>query len=78
MRNGTFITHPILWPLQEEDEKTLLPTLENAVDRRKAGSTLHAIALMWLAEDRRLRKEDEKQGKVEKTRGARFQVRGRS
>ncbi|KAF8486531.1 P-loop containing nucleoside triphosphate hydrolase protein [Gautieria morchelliformis] len=55
MRFGTFVTAPIEWK----------PT--SAVSY----SSLHAIALQWLKEDKIYRKQEEDQGNRAKTRGAR-------
>ncbi|KAJ3878103.1 P-loop containing nucleoside triphosphate hydrolase protein [Lentinula edodes] len=57
MRDGSFVLNPTPWPLD--------PSSGNA------GSTLHAIALQWLSNDRALRIQEEKEGKRAKTRGPR-------
>lgn len=68
MNDGSFSLNPTPWPLNPADT-SLDPQL------LKAGSSLHSIALYWLAGDRALRIQEEKEGKRSKTRGARTQVR---
>ncbi|KAJ3763183.1 P-loop containing nucleoside triphosphate hydrolase protein [Lentinula raphanica] len=65
MRDGSFVLNPTPWPLSVD--------VENA-ELLKAGSTLHAIALHWLAADRALRIQEEKEGKRAKTRGRRINI----
>ncbi|KAG8935133.1 CCR4-NOT regulatory complex component [Tulasnella sp. 418] len=61
MRNGTFVSPPVSWP----------PTELTQLSSTGAGSSLHALALQWLKEDRALRRAEEKSGILKKTRGAR-------
>ncbi|CAE6409311.1 unnamed protein product [Rhizoctonia solani] len=61
MRFGQFVSEPAPW-LQQQTEPGL-PT-------PASGSTLHALALRWLKEDREFRKQEETAGRLNKTRGA--------
>ncbi|KAH7344766.1 P-loop containing nucleoside triphosphate hydrolase protein [Rhizoctonia solani] len=61
MRFGQFVSEPAPW-LQQQTEPGL-PT-------PASGSTLHALALRWLKEDREFRKQEEAAGRLNKTRGA--------
>jgi len=66
MNDGSFSLNPTPWPLNPADT-SLDPQL------LRAGSSLHSIALYWLAGDRALRIQQEKEGKRSKTRGPRTQ-----
>jgi CCR4-NOT complex subunit CAF16 len=80
MRNGSFVVQPSSWPLCDSDFEAVVASArregvsENEIDTIKAGSSLHSIAIMWLAEDRKIRIKEEQEGKREKKRGARSQV----
>ncbi|KZS97568.1 P-loop containing nucleoside triphosphate hydrolase protein [Sistotremastrum niveocremeum HHB9708] len=63
MRDGTFVIPPVAWPSILETA----PTAKTALP----GSSLHAIALNWLKEDREIRRNEERAGKRVQTRGAR-------
>ncbi|KIK64014.1 hypothetical protein GYMLUDRAFT_427166 [Collybiopsis luxurians FD-317 M1] len=67
MNDGSFVLNPTPWPFNPAD-----PALNPQVV--KAGSSLHSIALYWLANDRALRIKEEKEGKRAKTRGPRTQA----
>ncbi|KAJ3740156.1 P-loop containing nucleoside triphosphate hydrolase protein [Lentinula detonsa] len=60
MCDGFFVLNPTPWP----------PSADNT-ELIKMGTTLHSIALRWLADDRALRIREEKEGKRSKTRGRR-------
>jgi len=80
MRNGSFVVEPSVWPLTESafekivasarDEGVSEPSVESDLVA-KAGSTLHSVAILWLAQDRRMRANEEREGKRVKKRGAR-------
>jgi len=57
MRFGTFVSDPLEW----HPESSLTVT----------GSSLHALALGWLREDKEYRKAEEDAGRMRKSRGAR-------
>ncbi|EIN10756.1 P-loop containing nucleoside triphosphate hydrolase protein [Punctularia strigosozonata HHB-11173 SS5] len=59
MRFGTMVTEPTPWPLPSDPSSGTSPS---------KGSSLYALALQWLSEDREYRRALEKQGR--KTRGA--------
>ncbi|EUC65202.1 P-loop nucleoside triphosphate hydrolase [Rhizoctonia solani AG-3 Rhs1AP] len=61
MRFGQFVSEPAPW-LQQQTE----PNLPSPA----SGSTLHALALRWLKEDREFRQREEAAGRLSKTRGA--------
>ncbi|CAE7196644.1 unnamed protein product [Rhizoctonia solani] len=61
MRFGQFVSEPAPW-LQQQTE----PGLPSPA----SGSTLHALALRWLKEDREFRRQEEVAGRSNKTRGA--------
>ncbi|CAE6535387.1 unnamed protein product [Rhizoctonia solani] len=61
MRFGQFVSEPAPW-LQQQTE----PGLPSP----SSGSTLHALALRWLKEDREFRQREEAAGRLNKTRGA--------
>ncbi|KAJ1311207.1 hypothetical protein OPQ81_009707 [Rhizoctonia solani] len=61
MRFGQFVSEPAPW-LQQQTE----PGLPSP----SSGSTLHALALRWLKEDREFRQQEEAAGRLNKTRGA--------
>ncbi|CAE6447855.1 unnamed protein product [Rhizoctonia solani] len=61
MRFGQFVSEPAPW-LQQQTE----PGLPSPA----SGSTLHALALRWLKEDREFRQREEAAGRLNKTRGA--------
>ncbi|KAG9124269.1 CCR4-NOT regulatory complex component [Ceratobasidium sp. 392] len=60
MRFGSFVTEPAPW-LQDQTQAALPSS---------SGSTLHALALQWLKEDRTFRQQEEAAGRLSKTRGA--------
>jgi len=66
MRDGEFVTNPTPWPFSEE-----LTNQPSSTTLKKSGSSLHALALAWLKEDREVRRTAEETGKLAKTRGAR-------
>lgn len=78
MRNGSFVVEPTSWPISEPSFAQIVSAAhddgvpEAEIDFKKAGSTLHSVAILWLAQDRRLRAKEEKEGKREKKRGARI------
>jgi CCR4-NOT complex subunit CAF16 len=80
MRNGSFVVEPTSWPISESSFVQIVSAAhdegvpEAEIDFKKAGSTLHSVAILWLAQDRRLRAKEEKEGKREKKRGARIAV----
>ncbi|CUA76924.1 putative ABC transporter ATP-binding protein C20G4,01 [Schizosaccharomyces pombe 972h-] [Rhizoctonia solani] len=61
MRFGQFVSEPAPW-LQQQTA----PNLPSPA----SGSTLHALALRWLKEDREFRQREEAAGRLNKTRGA--------
>lgn len=61
MRFGSFVTEPTPW-LQDQTQPGL--------PAPSSGSTLHALALQWLKEDRDFRQQEEAAGRTRKTRGA--------
>jgi CCR4-NOT complex subunit CAF16 len=61
MRFGRFVSEPALWVQQQTERGLPSPS---------SGSTLHALALRWLKEDREFRKQEEAGGRLNKTRGA--------
>ena len=61
MRLGAFVSNPIPWTPQSPLQDPIIVSISS-------GSTLHALALLWLKEDREFRRELEKKGR--KTRGA--------
>lgn len=61
MRFGQFVSQPTPW-LQDKTQSNLPPPA--------SGSTLHALALQWLKEDRAFRQQEETSGRLSKTRGA--------
>ncbi|KAF5391212.1 hypothetical protein D9757_003075 [Collybiopsis confluens] len=65
MNDGQFVLNPTPWPF----DPTTYPALDAGLI--KAGSSLHSIALYWLAADRELRIREEREGKRVKTRGPR-------
>lgn len=63
MRFGEFVSEPVAWTPQK-------PGQDLVSHGPSSGSSLHAIALLWLKEDRDYRRELEKAG-GRKERGAR-------
>ncbi|KAG8745707.1 CCR4-NOT regulatory complex component [Ceratobasidium sp. 414] len=61
MRFGSFVNQPAPW-LQDQTQAEVPPP--------SSGSTLHALALQWLKEDRAFRQQEEAAGRLGKTRGA--------
>ncbi|KAF8609622.1 P-loop containing nucleoside triphosphate hydrolase protein [Ceratobasidium sp. AG-I] len=61
MRFGSFVTEPTPW-LQDQTQPGL--------PAPSSGSTLHALALQWLKEDRTFRQQEEAAGRTRRTRGA--------
>ncbi|KAG9104896.1 CCR4-NOT regulatory complex component [Ceratobasidium sp. 370] len=61
MRFGSFVSQPTPW-LQDQTQAERSPT--------SSGSTLHALALQWLKEDRTFRQQEEAAGRLSKSRGA--------
>ncbi|CAE6396319.1 unnamed protein product [Rhizoctonia solani] len=61
MRFGQFVSEPAPWAQQQTQQDLPSPS---------SGSTLHALALRWLKEDREFRKQEEVAGRLDKTRGA--------
>lgn len=59
MRFGTFVTAPVEW----------LPSITPL--STVSSSSLHAVALQWLKEDKLYRKQEEDRGNRARTRGAR-------
>lgn len=72
MCDGQFTLNPTPWPLQDLD--TLLEDSKAKEHFLKSGSSIHALALSWLSNDRTVRVQAEKEGKRRKVRGARAQV----
>ncbi|QRV76548.1 ABC transporter [Ceratobasidium sp. AG-Ba] len=60
MRFGSFVVEPAHW----SNDQTQVETSSSA-----PGSTLHALALQWLKEDRTYRRQEEANGRFKKTRG---------
>ncbi|ELU41892.1 hypothetical protein AG1IA_04071 [Rhizoctonia solani AG-1 IA] len=61
MRFGQFVSEPVLWEQQRIEPELPSPS---------SGSTLHALALRWLKDDREFRKQEEVAGRLNRTRGA--------
>ncbi|KAJ3930403.1 MAG: P-loop containing nucleoside triphosphate hydrolase protein [Lentinula lateritia] len=72
MCDGQFTLNPTPWPLQDLD--TLLEDSKAKEHFLKSGSSIHALALSWLSNDRTVRVQAEKEGKRRKVRGARAQT----
>lgn len=64
MRDGSFAVPPVPWPFDTDD-------VESGC---RATSSLYTIALVWLKEDRELRRSAEKAGTIPKTRGSRVSI----
>ncbi|KAF8707604.1 P-loop containing nucleoside triphosphate hydrolase protein, partial [Rhizoctonia solani] len=61
MRFGQFVSEPVLWEQQRIEPELPSPS---------SGSTLHALALRWLKDDREFRKQEEVAGRLNRIRGA--------
>ncbi|KAG8677935.1 CCR4-NOT regulatory complex component, partial [Ceratobasidium sp. 395] len=61
MRFGSFVSEPAPW-LQDQTQ--------DALSSSSSGSTLHALALQWLKEDRAFRQQEEAAGRLNKSCGA--------
>ena len=66
LSDGQFVMHPTPWPFPQD----LIHKHTSALVKN-SGSSLHALALAWLTEDREVRREAEQSGRLVKTRGAR-------
>ncbi|KAG8733919.1 CCR4-NOT regulatory complex component [Ceratobasidium sp. 423] len=63
MRFGQFVSEPAPWLQQQTEPGLPFPS---------SGSTLHALALRWLKEDREFRQREEAAGRLNRTRGAKL------
>lgn len=71
--DGRFLLNPSPWPLVDLDAQLEAPEAKERFI--KSGSSIHALALTWLSNDRAEREKAEKEGKRPKVRGSRSQVR---
>ncbi|KAF9520339.1 hypothetical protein BS47DRAFT_1370474 [Hydnum rufescens UP504] len=67
LRDGQFVLHPSPWPFPQD-----LVDKQTSAALTNSGSSLHALALAWLKEDREVRRQAEQSGRLAKTRGARL------